>query len=177
MMTAFSSWDTITSDDIIQSSPSGIIVTNYNGKVIKINGAAEKLLGLNAREVLGKAISSIAAYKEVFNVIKRNKSGIVTGKNGHKLIASKSILNAGKKHKGSIYTFHDISEIEADEIISMHELNCKLESLIESSHDGIILIDQEKIVRVNNSYLRISGLRKDKVEGTKVDSLLDSPHI
>lgn len=169
--------DSITSDDVIQSSPSGIVVTNYRGKVIKINGMAEKLLGLNAREVLGKTISSFAFYKEVFNALKRNNSGIVTGKNGHKLIASKSILNDGKNLKGFVYTFHDISKIEADEVISMHELNCKLESLIESSHDGIILIDQEKIVRVNNSYLRISGLKKDKVEGAKIDSLSESPHI
>lgn len=177
MKTAFFSGDAITSDDIIQSYPSGIIVTGNDGKVIKINAGAEKLLGISAGEALGKTISSLAVYEGIFGVLDRNNSGIVSGKNGRNLIASKSPLGSGKKHKGSVYAFHDISKIEADEIISMHELNCKLESLIESSHDGIILIDQEKIVRVNSSYLRISGLRKEKVEGKKVSSLSDSPHI
>lgn len=53
----------------------------------------------------------------------------------------------------------------------------QVESIIEGSHDGIILADHEKIVKVNGSFLRISGLKKGKVEGRAIADLADSSHV
>ncbi len=53
----------------------------------------------------------------------------------------------------------------------------QVESIIEGSHDGIILADHEKIVKVNGSFLRISGLKKGKVEGKAINDLADSSHV
>lgn len=56
-------------------------------------------------------------------------------------------------------------------------LHSQVESIIEGSHDGIILTDHEKIIKVNGSFLRISGLKKEKVEGVAIADLADSPHV
>ena len=56
-------------------------------------------------------------------------------------------------------------------------LQSQVESIIEGSHDGIILTDHEKIVKVNSSFLRISGLKKEKVEGIAIADLADSSHV
>jgi len=56
-------------------------------------------------------------------------------------------------------------------------LQSQVESIIEGSHDGIILTDYEKIVKVNGSFLRISGLKKEKVEGRAIADLADSSHV
>jgi PAS domain S-box-containing protein len=56
-------------------------------------------------------------------------------------------------------------------------LQSQVESIIEGSHDGIILTDHEKIVKVNSSFLRISGLKKERVEGRDITDLADSSHV
>lgn len=53
----------------------------------------------------------------------------------------------------------------------------QVDSIIEGSHDGIILTDHEKIVKVNSSFLRISGLKRESVEGRFIADLADSPHV
>ncbi len=104
------------------------------------------------------------------------RDGIVHRKNGQKLFVTKGPLYSQKGVAGTIYLIHNLSDADEDEIQSMY-LHCKLESIIEGSHDGIILIDKEKIVKVNSSFLRISGLKKEKVEGKAVSQLTDSSHV
>lgn len=167
----------IDSDDIVKSSPSGIIVTDSKNIIITFNKKSEKILGIKAKQTLGQNISVLNIYSDIAILRAKGITCIISRKNGRNLLISKSLLNSNKNVAWIIYSIHDVSSVEAEELQSMHEMNCRLESLIENSHDGIILIDHEKIVRVNNSYLRISGLKKEDVEEKKIAELHMSSHV
>lgn len=171
------SGNNIKPDDIITSSPSGIIVTDSLDIIVTVNEKAEEILGMRAERLIGKTISDLGLHTEIFRLLVKGDNVIVGRENGRKVLISRNLLNSHKNVAGMIYFIHDISGLEANELQSMHDMNCKLESLIESSHDGIILTDHEKILKVNSSYLRISGLKKEKVEGVEISRLSDSPHI
>ncbi|MEW6440224.1 MAG: sigma 54-interacting transcriptional regulator [bacterium] len=52
-----------------------------------------------------------------------------------------------------------------------------LEPVVESFHDAIILIDDEKIVKVNRSYDRITGLKGETLLGKRVQELDGEAHV
>lgn len=164
-------------DDVIESAPSGVVLTNSHGMIIRVNKEAEKILGMKADRILGSDISTMNVFAETSRLTLDNTAEVVHKNNGQKLLISKSPVYSQGKMVGRVYIFHDISSLEADELQSMHNLNCKLESLIEGSHDGIILTDHEKILKINSSFSRISGLKKESVEGKAISQLADSPHV
>ena len=145
--------------------------------IIRVNKEAEKILGMKADQILGSDISTINVFVETSRLTLDNTAEVVHKNNGRKLLISKSPVYSQGKMVGRVYIFHDISSLEADELQSMHNLNCKLESLIEGSHDGIIFTDHEKILKINSSFLRISGLKKESVEGKAISQLADSSHV
>ena len=57
------------------------------------------------------------------------------------------------------------------------DLEKTLGSLIESFHDAVILIELDRIIRVNSSFGRITGLKEDTLLGQKVDELDGETHI
>ncbi|MFW5986436.1 MAG: [Fe-Fe] hydrogenase large subunit C-terminal domain-containing protein, partial [Halanaerobiales bacterium] len=60
------------------------------------------------------------------------------------------------------------------EIKKVHELNRELDSLINSSYDGMIVVDGEgRVERVNDSYLEMIGLSRDKVIDRAITELED----
>ena len=165
----------ISAEDIIETLPLGIITTDNNDIITTANKRAGDIAGVKAEQLIGNAIS-VLDIQGIFKAIAETNTAIVHARNGRKLLVAKNYFNSAGLGSGCIYSLYDIAGSDESEIEFSH-LHRRLESLIEGSHDGIILIDQEKIVRVNNSYLRISGLKKEKIEGTKISTLDNSPHI
>lgn len=54
---------------------------------------------------------------------------------------------------------------------------CNLDALIEGAYDGIIIANNETVLKVNNSFLRISGLKKEDIEGKSISHLANSSHV
>lgn len=72
-----------------------------------------------------------------------------------------------------IWWLYDRLQKAREAIEAMEELN----SVIESSYDGIIILDEEKILRVNRSFERISGLKASELVGVRVDELDKKVHV
>jgi PAS domain S-box-containing protein/TyrR family helix-turn-helix protein len=59
-------------------------------------------------------------------------------------------------------------------IDKLEELNRELEAIFESSHDGIVVADENGLfIRINSSYERITGNRKDEILGETAQSIVD----
>lgn len=165
-------------EDIIESAPSGIVVTNEEDIVLYLNKITEKTLGVKASDVVGGHVSSlIGSLAGTRETSACNRSGIVQDHGSKKLLISQSPDLSFEGAAGKIYTIHDITDVDGVETRSAHDLNCKLESLIEGSYDGMIFTDSEKILKVNSSFSRISGLKKEDVEGQGLSHLTNSPHV
>lgn len=65
------------------------------------------------------------------------------------------------------------------QLLKAHQLNRDLEAIIQSSYDGIGIIDRDgTLLAVNNSYLRIAGLSEEESGvGRKVQDLEKEGHV
>jgi PAS domain S-box-containing protein len=52
-----------------------------------------------------------------------------------------------------------------------------LEPVVESLHDAIVLIENDRILKVNSSYDRITGLKGEALLGKRVDELDGEAHV
>ncbi len=52
-----------------------------------------------------------------------------------------------------------------------------LEPVVESLHDAIVLIENDRIMKVNSSYDRITGLKGEALLGKRVDELDGDSHV
>ncbi|MEK6671983.1 MAG: PAS domain-containing protein [Nitrospirota bacterium] len=166
----------VSPDDIIKSSPFGIIATDTNGRIVSANDKAGLILKTTSEQLSGNIASCLKMQAEASGLLSKKSASFIIERDGKRVLVSKGPIHSGRKVSGMVYTIHDLSKL-SENMLPPSQLQCNMESLIESSHDGIILIDHEKIVRVNNSYLRISGLKKNEVEGMKISSLSDNLHI
>jgi PAS domain S-box-containing protein len=62
-----------------------------------------------------------------------------------------------------------------DEVISkLAESNKELEAIFESSHDGIVVADnQGRLIRINHSYERITGIPTSEIVGLTMNELIE----
>jgi PAS domain S-box-containing protein len=166
---------------ILQSVPSGIMTTDVSGTFTLINHKAEEILGFQAKDAIGKAITEFIPDSGLIKVISQKKTEF--GKPfpfGKKtLIVSRSPIFDGNKLLGAVSVFHDESELESvqKQLREMKRLNDEFSSLVENSHDGVLITDQEKVLRVNPSFGRITGIVPSSLEEKAISRLDSENHV
>lgn len=111
-------------NSLLSSIHSGVIAVNLNGEVITLNKAAEKILGLNALESVGKKIESVFKSSDgspslLLLALEKGKNCIdverkvETSKGVLKWIESSvSLITDANEHTiGAVEVFRDLSEI------------------------------------------------------------------
>ncbi len=159
--------------EIVTEAPCGILLADLNGHVIFVNKTAEKILGVPTEDLLGQnALSQV-------NLLVPGKS--VKTKNGaeQKVSVFRSPFRADHDLGGEMFIFLEGMQDPpiADALSATPDLDKTLGSLIESFHDGVILIELDKVIRVNSSYARITGLKEDSLLGQKVEELDGETHV
>ncbi len=154
---------TIANEQIIQNVPIGIVVIDANSYITSINEYALKLLDKNSRTILGKHIKDIIPNSDLPNIIvsKQKQFGKIQHVNDHITMANRSPIYSGNKIIGAIGVFQDVSEI-----VGMKELNEKFKKILETSHDLICFIDENrKISYVNPAYEKYFGVKSNDIIG------------
>ncbi|MFZ7101822.1 MAG: sigma 54-interacting transcriptional regulator [Peptococcaceae bacterium] len=138
---------------ILQSIQNGIVAFNTEGIISHFNSAAEQITGFQKDYALGKKIDAIFGGTGLLSVFNKG-IGYHKQKLGKSMVIVKSspILKEGKK-LGTVLVIQDISEIEhiSQELDSIKTLNKELESIIESSSEGILVTDGKGNVLYENS--------------------------
>ncbi|MFA9399061.1 MAG: sigma 54-interacting transcriptional regulator [Clostridiaceae bacterium] len=140
----------IAKEQIIESVPIGIIVTDQSGNIININKYSLNILNMEPHNVLGKFIKEINPSSELIDVMinNNNQRGKIEYINSHITFVNRSPIINKNVVIGAIETYQDISEL-----VGMKELNEKFIKILETSHDLICFIDENrKVSYVNPSY-------------------------
>lgn len=140
----------IAKDQLIESVPIGVVVTDPYCNIVDINGYALNILEVKEDEVLGKNIADVNKGSELNKVLKNNKiqKGKVEYINSHIVFVSRCPIMNKDLVIGALETYQDISEL-----VGMKELNEKFNKILETSHDLISFIDENgKITYVNPAY-------------------------
>jgi len=140
----------IAKEQLIESVPIGVVVTDPYCNIVNINGYALNILSLKEKDVLGKNITDVNKSSELMDLLKNNKSqkGKVEYINSHIVFVSRCPIINKNLIIGAIETYQDISEL-----VGMKELNEKFIKILETSHDLISFIDENgRITYVNPAY-------------------------
>lgn len=177
----------------------GVIATNIDGLVTRINPVAEQLTGWSEAEAVGKPLNQVFQIfdedtrTEIKNPIERVlKEGKVVGLANHTLLRARDgtlrpIADSGASiHgldggiSGVVLVFRDQSQ-ERDAQKTLAESEARYRSLFESTNDGICLhelvYDPEgkavdyRILEVNQKYESILGIPKITAVGSLASQL------
>jgi PAS domain S-box-containing protein len=167
---------------IIESVPSGILATDASGILTQVNQKAMEIMSLQAEDIIGQPISEVIPRTGLTKVLssKRTELGKPFTWGDKTLIVSRSpVINNSGEMLGAVSVFSDQSELELvqRQLEQMRQLNEEFSSLVENSHDGVLITDTNKVLRVNPSFARITGLAPSFVEGKAVTALDQGQHI
>ncbi len=165
-------------NEIVESVPSGIIVIDNDGEIVTINRSAEKILNIKREEYLHKnindfnedeALSKIIENREDVCNIKHNIQGTI-------IKLSRAELRREGRRIGTVTVFEDISGLEklARELEMTKDTLENIESIIESSYDGIMITDGEgRVQMVNSSWEQMCAMTRDEVVGKRAGEMVE----
>jgi PAS domain S-box-containing protein len=164
-------------DAILNSIPDGISIVDVEGKILNMNSAANKILGINTENLdntIEGRLQSLQITKENGIPFSKEESPTYRALNGETILgliqvikylgeskllsvnAAPILLSDGKK-AGAVTTFSDITEAKRIEEILIKERS-NLEALFDVVNIGMLLIDGNGVVkRVNNTLSRWLG--------------------
>lgn len=171
----------------LNSIGDGVIATDLNGMVVKMNPIAEKLCGWSLNDAAGKLLTEVfnivnaSSRETAINPVKKVlENGEIVGlangtilisKNGTEYQISDSaapIKNKEGKISGVVLVFSDVTEkyLTAQSLIENEELVLKLSRAVEQSPASIILTDTKgNIEYANPKTLKVTGYELSELIG------------
>jgi PAS domain S-box-containing protein len=170
---------------VIEASYNAILAIDPKGVIRVANRAATRTLGMVSQQLLGKHLKEVDpdAWKDFRTILKTGASQVhvKTRKTGNRnLIAHRTPALSENKIVGVVSVFQDISDLEkiSTELSTYKELANELDTIIDSSYDGISMTDGTgKLLRVNSSWEKITGLRANEVIGRNMADLEKEGYI
>ncbi|MDT3701018.1 MAG: sigma 54-interacting transcriptional regulator [Thermincola sp.] len=159
----------------------GVIAINREGLVVVCNQRAREMLE-TGNDPIGKPITALVPNTQMPNVITTGQ-GSYNQKFYYKdkiFMTDRTPWLSNGKIVGAVTVFKDITEWEevVTELEAFKQINLELEGIIESSHDGIIITDGEgKVVKINNSLLRVTDLPRECYLNKKIDKLQEEGYF
>lgn len=160
---------TIANEQVLENIPLGIIVIDSNCYITYMNEYALGLIKKNVNEVIGTSILNLMPNSELPKVMQERKKEI--GKIhhiGNKIVISNSSpIISNKNAIGSLTVFQDISEL-----IGLKELNERYKKILETSHDLICFVDENrKISYINPAYKKNFNVTEENTLGKDLAEL------
>lgn len=142
---------------VLSSAHNGIVVINSDGMITSFNRAAERLTRVSRERAIGRHVLDVLVplgLTEILKTWKSEYSQKLQICQGTYLMNRDPIIQDGRI-TGAVGVFQDISEIESisQELATVKELNSELNSIIQSSSDGLFVTDSAgKVLRVNQAF-------------------------
>ena len=165
--------------EIFDAAHNGIVIIDQNGKIIIFNKGASMITNKQSEETVGEDFSDIFPdfwpdLKAIFDTGKSQIGKKIAIEDSF-VIANRSPIFSGNCVIGIISIFQDISEYEkiSKELDSYKILNEELNTIIDSSFDGLWICDNEgRVVRINPASEKIGGVEAEQVIGKKMVDLV-----
>lgn len=166
---------------IINSAHNGILVVDAQGVIQVANRVVEELVGLPRVEIFGRPVTEVIPNSLMPQVLESGRS-LLGGKvaiGALTVLANYSPILTDGKITGAVCVFQDISLLETtmSELSSVKSLIYEFEAIFNCSYDGIFMTDsQGVVVRCNESYERIAGIKASEVVGKSMTQLVDEKY-
>ncbi|MCO5387923.1 MAG: sigma 54-interacting transcriptional regulator [Desulfosporosinus sp.] len=160
---------------ILNSAHNGIVVINSDGRITSFNNRAVQLFTRVSREAIGRHVLDVvpiglmetletgkSEYSQEFRVGQRT------------YIMNRAPVIQEGQITGAVGIFQDISEVESlsQELAAVKELNSELNSIIQSSTDGLCVTDSAGIVRrVNRIFQKVSLVNTQDLVGRGIQEI------
>lgn len=171
----------ITYEHIFTSTSNGVIATDAKGKIVLVNAQAEKILELDGEKVVGAYFHDLLPMtgRYVMTCLQTGEPQLgchIYGKN-ISLVVNVTNIQDGENILGTVINFQKLQEFEhsARKLESYEQLNKQLETVINSSADGVWVYDGEgNVITVNKAALELDQIKAEDVIGKSVYDLMDS---
>jgi PAS domain S-box-containing protein len=168
--------------EIIDAIYNGVIAINDTGKIILCNKAAEEMLNVNDRRIVGESLEKIIPNTGLLEVIKSGRAEFNQRLqiNDRLVLTNRSLIKKGQVVVGAIAVFQDISGTEtlSRQLQSIKEANKELDAMVESLAEGIVVTDGQGIViRINEAYKKLTGISSEEYIGKHVHTLVTEGYI
>ena len=165
--------------DIVEQARNGIVMLDRSGTIIIFNRAARKIVAKGEDQVIGKPMQEIlpAAWKDMQVIFHTGRPQIARRFDigPHSIIANRTPIRSQNKVVGILSVFQDIADYEkvVSELETYKQLHEELDVIINSSYDGLWICDSEgKVVRVNRTSEKMSGVKEKEVIGRRMEDLV-----
>ncbi len=170
-------------EQAIRNMRDGLIVSDRNGKILKINQAAKNIFNFTKNTINKNMLDVFSYYPGLNGMIKAEEkdfdyiitppSSVSSDSDFEKSrvvnISKTNILNEKAEFCGSLIIAKDITERKMFEN-KIKDANEFLENLFDTSPDGIIVSDMEgKILKANEVAGMIFGVEKEELIGKRPD--------
>jgi PAS domain S-box-containing protein len=176
----------IARERVIEDMRDGMLVLDRQNRIADINPAAQHMMGISASQAIGQRLHQIwkdqpdliEKYHDVMEV--QDEISLGTGKARRDYDLRISPLTDGRgQFTGRLISLHDITERKQAER-AMADERSRLQALIKSSRDGLVLIGTDRVVQVVNAsavqMLRLSGQPEDWIGRTLADVAMAVRH-
>lgn len=155
----------------------GILVVDDRQIIIFANRAVAEVIGASINNLVGRRITEVIPNSLIPKVLESCLPlyGEKIVINNTTVIANYSTIVEAGIVKNVVCVFQDFSSIEHlnQELNSVRQLFLELEAIINSSYDGIFITDGNALVlRLNDAYERISGLKASELIGKTMHQLV-----
>ena len=171
---------TITFQDIFNSTSNGIIATDAHGGVMLINQKAGRILGLKKTKVVGADVRDVLPMtgRYILDCLKTGKPQLGRHIRGKKvnLVVNITPIRKGGTIAGTVSNFQKMEQFEhsAQQLESYRQLNHQLETIFNSSSDGIQLADSKgNIIKVNKASEKLNDMNAKNFIGKNYADLLE----
>lgn len=167
---------------VLHSVCNGVLVVNSYGIITFYNTAAEKISGLKAEDVIGKQVEDVIPNTGLVRVMQTGVPEI----NQRQILGSSEILTSRTPLildgvlVGAVGIFQDITEF--NEVVTQLEeikrLKSTLESVLESMHEGIVVVDKFGcITMLNKAYGEFLAVDPKSVVGEHVTKVIPTTRM
>jgi PAS domain S-box-containing protein len=166
----------LTAGQIFTSMANGLIVTDGNDIITVFNPAAERILGIQANQAIGRKAQHVIPGSRLHIVAKTRQPELgcrqVIGQ--LTILTNRTVIIADGQVCGAMAIFEDISVLETvtGELKAVKELKERMQLVLESVQDGICVVDKNgAITYVNPAYSELVNQSCTELLGQNVRKL------
>ncbi|CVK18992.1 sigma-54 interaction domain-containing protein [Sporomusa sphaeroides] len=179
---AFLSTDMAEMQAVLDSVCNGVVVVNHHGIVTFFNTAAETISGLEAKNVIGQMVDDVIPNTGLIRVMETGLPEVnqrqFIGK--CEVLTNRTPIIKDGMLVGAVGIFQDITEF--NEVVTQLEdikrLKSTLESIMESMHEGIVVVDKTgHITMLNKAYSEFLAVDPKAVVGKHVADVIENTRM
>jgi PAS domain S-box-containing protein len=165
----------------VESSPSGLLMVDPDGRIVLVNREVERLFGYSREELLGQSVDLLVpesmreghgAFRDMFLSDPKVRSmGVGRDLYGLRRDGTQVPVEIGLTPVATERGMFVLSSIV--DISSRKSAEARFRAAVESSPAGMVMVDQKgRIVLVNREVERLFGYDRTELVGTSIERLV-----